>query len=162
MAILKAKLRKSYSDDKALGTVMYYISHPKDNSHITLGYYGVTDICNAVKQIQSVEAVYGKTEGRHLRHFILSFSYMETVDFELIYEITREVAAFYANRYQIVYAVHHKVENPHAHIVMSTVDYNTGVKFTDEYGELKAFKQYVAEVLCKYGFSLEEFEIEAE
>ena len=62
-----------------------------------------------------VKQHFQKMDGREMRHFIVSFD--EDITPYDAYIMGRQIAAYYAHRYQIVFGVHDDTENLHIHFV---------------------------------------------
>lgn len=95
----------------------------------------------------------GKNTGRPLKHIILSYSTKGSpqLSFEEYLQITKEIANFYANDYQMVMAVHNNIPHrPHAHIVMDCLNISTELKYSEGISELNQFKDFIDDILEKY------------
>ena len=73
MPVLKIRT-KAYSDDYALENVVNYVLRPG----CSYGGYAV-DPNYAVEQMLMVKDIWGKDQGRRVRHFILSFGRNERI-----------------------------------------------------------------------------------
>lgn len=95
----------------------------------------------------------GKNTGRPLKHIILSYSTKGSPQllFEEYLQVTKEIANFYANDYQMVMAVHNNIPHrPHAHIVMDCLNLTTELKYSEGISELNQFKDFIDDILEKY------------
>lgn len=95
----------------------------------------------------------GKNTGRPLKHIILSYSTKGSpqLSFEEYLQVTKEIANFYANDYQMVMAVHNNIPHrPHAHIVMDCLNLTTELKYSEGISELNQFKDFIDDILEKY------------
>lgn len=71
---------KSYNDEEALHDVISYICR---GGYGYIGGYGV-DPRYAAEQMQLVKQLWGKEQGRQVRHFIVSFDRAEFISYEKI------------------------------------------------------------------------------
>ena len=95
----------------------------------------------------------GKNTGRPLKHIVLSYSTKDSpkLSFEEYLQVTKEIANFYANDYQMVIAVHNNIPHrPHAHIVMDCLNISTELKYSEGISELNQFKDFIDDILEKY------------
>lgn len=73
------------------------------------------------------------------------------LSFEEYLQVTKEIANFYANDYQMVMAVHNNIPHrPHAHIVMDCLNISTELKYSEGISELNQFKDFIDDILEKY------------
>ena len=94
----------------------------------------------------------GKNTGRPLKHIVLSYSTKDSpkLSFEEYLQVTKEIANFYANDYQMVMAVHNNIPHrPHAHIVMDCLNLTTELKYSEGISELNQFKDFIDDILKK-------------
>lgn len=149
MAIFKGLTDKSYGDAEAVASLIDYCE--KDG---LTGCIGVTSYQRAAYEMQLLKEQYEKTEGRQVRHYILAFDKVENIMSSAALRIGWKVAEYFAQEYQVVYSVHTDTENIHIHFIINTVNTITGAKFTDEYGEINQFKEYMRPIL-KYVYGVE-------
>lgn len=150
MAILESVIEKSYSDENATATLVRYCAKSS-----LVGYIGITSYKTAADEMQLVKTVYGKTTGRQARHYILSFARSEPIVPSQALDIASQAAAYFADRYQVVYGIHTDTDLIHIHFIVNTVNYVTGKKFTDEYTEENQFRKHLKQILWdNYGFEL--------
>lgn len=95
------------------------------------------------EQFQIVRQIFNKETGRLIRHFIVSFSEYEPVDTVLAANLGLEIAKYYADQYQIIFAVHEDTDNIHIHFILNTVSFIDGGKFNEGPAELRAFVDYL-------------------
>ena len=115
------------------------------------------DIYNAYDQFLSVKKYFGKTSGNPAFHFIVVYSARSTWgdNYERAESMSRSIASYFSDKYQIVYAVHRKPCSKkygccssvyHAHFVMNSVSYIDGTMFSGNRSELYAFLDYIKQV----------------
>ena len=109
-----------YFDDFALNDVINYIVTPyKTPSHL-IGTFGVR-LEYAAQQMELVARAYNKYRNLRLRHWIISFGARDLISPIQAYYIAVEAAKFYADRYQLVFAVHEDTDQVHVHFVPESV-----------------------------------------
>lgn len=111
------------------------------------GGYNV-DVWRAADQMLSVKEYYQKTDKRLMRHMIVSFE--DDISPYNAYILGWQIAAYFADRFQIVFGVHEDSDNIHIHLVFNTVSFVDGLKYSGERSDLVAFKHYVNYVYDSY------------
>jgi len=108
-----------------------------------------------LEQMHYVKKYFDKTGGNPLFHFILSYTIRTAYDVERAKSVTRMIADYFANRYQIIWCVHEKhmakkygsvSSMYHAHFVMNSVSYVDGRMFGGSRSEIYTFLDYVKRV----------------
>ena len=88
-------------------------------------------------------------------HMAQSFAPTDNVTPELVKEIAERFLQHPSFRgYQVVYAVHINKDHLHAHFVINTVNYETGLKWQQTKDDLAALKAYSDELCKEYGLSV--------
>lgn len=113
-------------------------------------YYGGYNVVlsRADEEIILVKQYFQKTDKRLMRHFTVSFD-DETSAYDA-WILGWRIAAYYADRYQIVFGVHEDTDNVHIHFVMNTVSFVDGLKYSGGYGALYRFTSYVNRIHKEY------------
>jgi len=137
MAVLK-EVEKSYESKAALKAVLNYIM---EKSMVVEG--GAVNPKYSAECMLILKDVYHKTEGRQIRHFVLSFSSADDMDFECVCQINRLITALFMETYQVVSAVHTDTNLFHIHFVINTVSYLDGRMYAGGYSMLNLVKQYL-------------------
>lgn len=141
-------VKDSFKNQSSISNLVNYAIKDKDKNLIRFyGGYNV-DVLRAAGQMERVKEYYQKTHNRLMRHIIVSFD--EDITPYDAYLLGWQIAAYYADRYQIVFGVHEDTENLHIHLVFNTVSFVDGLKYTGEYSDLAAFKTYVNQVYNSY------------
>lgn len=149
MGILKI-ITKPDADGMYLENVVNYIVH---GHSIITGGFNICPEC-ALEQMQIVKNYYGKTEENGLVHFIVSFN-RNVWNICYAEELARKIAKYYADRYQILYAVHTKIRTNrkgevanmlHVHMMMNSVSFLDGKKYADDEKERRKFAKHIAEM----------------
>ena len=154
MAILKVKnCTGKYQDSAALHNVIKYIMDEKKTRGVYVGSCAVADCGNADTEMSILSRLANKDDGVRLRHFIISFDpeILPPSDPEAAFAISREIADYYGDEYQIVYAMHVNKGYLHTHFVMNQVSYITGKKYSGSRTGFYDFLSHCQQVFVKYG-----------
>lgn len=165
MAILKVKTQvredmrcqvgnKKYHDEQAIEDVMKYILREDKVQDGCMGGFAVNPTM-AEDQFEMIAEVYGKNFGVRLRHMILSFSPSDEIDLHDAKNIAYQVASYYGNNYQIVWACHIDARCLNIHMVMNTVSYQNGMKYDGSKADYYGFERHINTVLQPYGTFVE-------
>ena len=119
-----------------------------------------------LEQMHYVKKYFDKTSGNPLFHFIVVYGTRTAYDVERAKSVTRSIADYFADKYQIIWCVHEKRMSKkyggissmyHAHFIMNSVSYVDGKMFCGDYAEIYAFLDYIKRVtgdiswMVKYG-----------
>lgn len=145
---------QKYHDENATEDVLKYIMREDKVENGYVGGFAVNPT-SAADQFEMIAQVYGKNYGVRLRHMILSFSPEEKIDAYDAKNIAYQVASYYGNDYQIVWACHTDARCLNVHMVMNTVSYQTGKKYDGSKADYYDLKNHINEVLRPYGTYVE-------
>lgn len=127
-----------YSDDEVLYKLADYCVTDKETDGL-FTYFGGHYLnsllpVDVAGEMQQVQEVFSKTEGRKLFHFVLGFAPHEGVTPRLAYDIVWNATRCYPD-HQVYFGVHEDngPERLHAHIIVNTVSFITGEKFAHDY-----------------------------
>lgn len=112
----------------------------------------------AALEIQAVQHVWRKQNGRQMRHYILSFADSEAIGTYEALEIAYQVAAYYASDYQIVFGIHipqNLGEHLHIHFGMNAVSFRNGKKYSGGQADYHRFRKHIDMILRKYDCRLD-------
>lgn len=122
-------IQNEYFDSESLLHVLNYVLDSD-----TVGGYALSTN-HAYRQMMMVKNAYHKTEGAQLIHFIISFStndaYRMTIDEMLNVGYW---AAQQLGNFQVAYALHTDTCHFHLHLVVNTVSYEDGRRYSDGMG----------------------------
>lgn len=137
-----------YKNQESISNLVDYAI--KDKQKRLLRFYGGynVDVLRAAEQMERVKEYYQKTYNRMMRHIIVSFD--EDITPYDAYVLGWQIAAYYADRYQIVFGVHEDTDNLHIHLVFNTVSFVDGLKYSGDYSDLVSFRSYVDQVVDSY------------
>ena len=129
--------------------INYVLNPEKTKSHL-VGAYGVL-IEYAVQQMEFVSKAYNNYDKVRLRYYIIRFETTDGLSPCKTYEIAHRAAAFFANRYQIVFGIHEDADHLHVHFVMNQVSYLDGRKYSGSKKEHYDFINYMKDVCYSFG-----------
>ena len=109
----------------------------------------------ALEEFRFVKSRFGKEEGRQYYHIVQSFSPDDPLSPETAHEIGMKFAEYF-NGYQAVVATHINTGHIHNHIILNSVNYETGYKFHQSRDEMLEAKKYSNELCREYGLSVTE------
>ena len=101
-----------YFDDFALTDVINYVVNRYKTPSRLIGTFGVR-LEYAAQQMELVSRAYNNYQKLRLRHWIISFGDRDLINPIEAYYIAVEAAKFYADRYQLVFAVHEDTDQVH-------------------------------------------------
>ena len=122
-----------------------YIGHTDYDKRYSLN----TDIDNAYEQFLLVEKYFGKTSGNPVFHFVIVYDAKST------WGDNYERAAYFSDRYQLVYCIHRKpcrkkyngcASVYHAHFIMNSVSYADSKMFSGNRTEIYALLECIKRV----------------
>lgn len=155
MAVLEIiNKRGKYHDENPYEDVVPYCINPFSTKSGYVAGYGV-DVSDAVDQMYAVTSAYRKTKGTKVRHMVLSFAPDEIDSAETVFEISKAVAEYYADDYQIIAAVHEDTDSPHCHFAMNTTSYQDGKKYRGEKDDYYRFRAHINNLLKCFDTHLE-------
>lgn len=142
---------KFTNSSKGLGAILSYITQEsKTTTRLISGQNCVPE--NALLEMTTIKNLYGKNSGRQYIHIVQSFAPTDNVSNELAHEIGRQLAAHYSG-FQAVIATHVDRGHCHNHIVLNSVNMETGLKFQQSQNDLWAIKDLSNELCEQYGLS---------
>lgn len=139
-----------YKNCSCISNLVNYILHKRNPNGGTVTFYGgyIVDVHRAAEQMMRLKSYFHKTDGREMQHFIVSFD--DDIQPYDAWIIGMRIAAYYANSYQIVFAVHEDTENIHIHFVFNTVSVIDGKKYCEFWSDQWRLKSYIKQVYDEY------------
>lgn len=124
------------------------------------------DIDNAYEQFLLVKRYFYKTSGNPIFHFIVVYDVRSTWgnNYEQAASMSRNIAAYFSDKYQIVYGIHRKsclkkcgglASIYHAHFVMNSVSYVNGKMFAGNRSELYVFLDHIKHITKDFSWHVE-------
>lgn len=101
----------------------------------------------AYEEMTATRNIYRKPGGRQYIHLVQSFAPDDPLTHQKAHEIGRQLAARFQG-FQCVVATHKDRQHIHNHVVICSVNYETGLKFQQSRKEMQAMKDY-SDTLCK-------------
>lgn len=149
MAICKFLASKS----PVKGALEYICKKEKTERRLVSGIHCFPE--NAEFEFQAVKNQFRKIDGRQYYHIIQSFSPDDDIDFDTAHTLGVELAQQFRG-FQCVVATHKDRTHVHSHIVMNSVNYQTGKMFHQTKQELEQVKQFVNEQCRRHGLTMTE------
>lgn len=133
MAFVKIVDKPEYSDPSTLEYIIPYILRSDKAIQGLIGGFNLLPLGveSVIEQMRTVKKTWHKTEGKQIRHFVVSFAYSEYISEIEAWRLAYHIAAYYADRYQIVYAVHEDALYIHIHFVFNTVSFKDGLMYAE-------------------------------
>lgn len=124
-----------------LGKIINYVSREEKTKGLITGI-NCSNADTALEEMQSTKELYGKNDGRQYKHYVLSYHPDEDVTPEQAHEIALELAEKYSKwkGYEILIATHTDKDNIHTHIIINSVNMETGKKYHENPAELQQLK----------------------
>lgn len=128
----------------------YVMNQEKTDENLISGINCSPD--TALQEFTFIKNKFGKTDGRQYYHIVQSFSPDDDLDAETAHEIGMRFAEFFPG-YQIVVATHCDKGHLHNHLVMNSVNMETGKKFHQSAAEMQQVTEYSNKLCREYGLS---------
>ena len=149
MAIIKF-INNKFSLKKTLN---YICKEEKTDNKLISGKDCIPEI--AYEEMMTVKKMYNKLTGREKIHFVQSFSPNDKLTYEQAHEIGIRMAEYFKG-FQVVVATHKDREHIHNHIVLNTVNFETGLKFHQSKQDLQKIKELSNQICKEYGLTVTE------
>lgn len=109
----------------------------------------------AVPEFEAVKKQFRKTEGRGYYHIVQAFAPDDPLDFTTAHELGVKLAEHFEG-YQCIVVTHMNTAHIHNHIIMNSVNFETGMKFHQSAREMQQVKDYCSQLCREYGLSVTE------
>lgn len=109
----------------------------------------------AVPEFEAVKKQFRKTEGRGYYHIVQAFAPDDPLDFTTAHELGVKLAEHFVG-YQCIVVTHMNTAHIHNHIIMNSVNFETGMKFHQSAREMQQVKDYCSQLCQEYGLSVTE------
>ena len=146
MAIVKFLTAK-----RAVGGALAYIMNPDKTDDALVSGINCTPE-SAECEFDFVKRKYNKMDGRAYYHIIQSFSPDDMISPKVAHEIGRRFAEYFKG-YQIVVSTHCDKDHIHNHLIMNSVNYETGKKFHQSRDDMIRAKEFSNRLCMEYGLS---------
>ena len=139
---------------RGLGGILDYVTNREKTTDSLIT--GVNCVAQTARdEFEAVKKQFHKTDGRGYYHIVQSFSLDDPLDFETAHEIGLKFAEYFQG-YQCVVATHMNTDHTHNHIIMNSVNYETGRKFHQSAREMQQAKEFSNQLCLQYGLSITE------
>ena len=109
---------------------------------------------SAFTEMINTKMQYGKTDGRMFYHLIQSFHPDENITPEKAHQIALQWATEQFKGYEVVVSTHVDREHIHSHLVINSVNSETGYKYHADKNELQRLRDESDKLCLKYGLSV--------
>ena len=109
----------------------------------------------ALEEFKFVKTRFGKEDGRQYYHIIQSFSPDDNISPEEAHELGMKFAGHFEG-FQAVVATHVNKAHLHNHIILNSVNMETGRKYHQSRDEMLAAKRFANDLCREYGLSVTE------
>lgn len=106
----------------------------------------------ALQEFNFVKKQFKKEDGRTYVHIVQAFSPDDDITPELAHEIGLRFAEYFGG-YQALVATHRNTDHIHNHIILNSVNMETGKKFHQSAAEMRQVKEYSNRLCREYGLS---------
>lgn len=134
-------------------TLNYICKEEKTDKKLISGKDCIPEM--AYEEMMTVKKMYKKLTGREKIHFVQSFSPNDKLTYEQAHEIGVKMAEYFKG-FQVVVATHIDREHIHNHIVLNTVNFETGLKFHQSKQNLQKIKELSNKICKEYGLTVTE------
>ena len=144
---------------KSITTVINYAAKDSKKEKDESLFYGINcaDTPAIVAyQMQKTKELYGKTDGRQYKHYVLSFA-PDEINVGDAKEYAKELATkCFGDRYEVAVGIHtnSKGRKIHAHLVVNSVSFVNGKKLHFSKSDLENFKAINDKIAQKYGLKI--------
>lgn len=108
---------------------------------------------SALLEMQTIKDMHGKSHGRQYIHLVQAFPKDEIITPDTAHEIAIKLASKF-NGFQCLIATHIDREHIHSHIIINSVNMETGLKFQQSKDDMQAVKDFSDGILREYGLSV--------
>lgn len=102
---------------------------------------------SAYDEMITVKQMFGKHSGRQYIHLVQSFDIKDQVSYLKAHEIGRELAELFGG-FQVLIATHKDRRHVHNHLLINSVNYETGLKYQQSKEDMQNIKS-MSDYLCR-------------
>ena len=147
-------ITKILAKNNRLDVLIRYVTNQDKTEEQVLTAYLNCDPGHAYQQMMDTKRAVGKTDGRQAYHIIQSFAPGEITP-ELAFELAQEFAHEHLAGYQVVIGTHVDRHHIHSHIVLNSVNMDTGAKYVSTRQNYYAQIRAISDRLCReHGLSV--------
>ena len=139
---------------RSLSGIMDYVTNREKTVERLIS--GVNCVAQTAQdEFEAVKKQFHKTDGRSYYHIVQAFAPDDPLDFDTAHEIGLKFAEYFKG-YQCVVVTHMNTAHIHNHIIMNSVNFETGQKFHQSAREMQQAKEYSNQLCREYGLSFTE------
>ena len=147
-------ITKILAKNNRLDVLIRYVTNQDKTEEQVLTAYLNCDPSHAYQQMMDTKRAVGKTDGRQAYHIIQSFAPGEITP-ELAFKLAQEFAKEHLAGYQVVIGTHVDRRHIHSHIVLNSVNMDTGAKYVSTRQNYYAQIRAISDRLCReHGLSV--------
>ena len=147
-------ITKILSKNSRLDVLIRYVTNQDKTEEQVLTAYLNCDPGHSYQQMMDTKRAVGKTAGRQAYHIIQSFAPGEITP-ELAFELAQKFAKEHLAGYQVVIGTHVDRRHIHSHIVLNSVNMDTGAKYVSTRQNYYAQIRAISDRLCReHGLSV--------
>ena len=128
----------------------YVMNRGKTDENLISGINCSPD--TVLQEFTFVKKQFKKEDGRTYVHIVQAFSPDDDLTPELAHEIGLRFAEYFGG-YQALVATHRNTDHIHNHIILNSVNMETGKKFHQSAAEMRQVKEYSNKLCREYGLS---------
>ena len=128
----------------------YVMNREKTDENLISGINCSPD--TVLQEFTFVKKQFKKEDGRTYVHIVQAFSPDDDITPELAHEIGLRFAEYFGG-YQALIATHRNTDHIHNHIILNSVNMETGKKFHQSAAEMRQVKEYSNRLCREYGLS---------
>lgn len=136
--------KNKFFDEEAYSSIAEYILNPEKAAYV--GGCNITSAQTAAHEMEQTAIVFGKTQGKKVRHSILSFGEKEHVSPEQANQYAQQIIQHYAPEYQMIYAVHTNTDDTHIHFAMNQISYLDGHRYQGKKKDYYDFMRHISHI----------------
>lgn len=128
----------------------YVMNREKTDENLISGINCSPD--TVLQEFTFVKKQFKKEDGRTYVHIVQAFSPDDDLTPEVAHEIGLRFAEYFGG-YQALVATHRNTDHIHNHIILNSVNMETGKKFHQSAAEMRQVKEYSNKLCREYGLS---------
>ncbi len=148
-------VNEPYKSIESVPHLIDYVTRDKDRR--LLSFIGVLNgnLYHLSEEMLKIKQYFRKETGKQIRHFIVSFEGNTIFNAYDAYILGFQIAAYYADRYQIVFGVHEDTDNLHIHFAFNSVSFVDGIKYSGGVADMYRLKAYISGLIKGLEIDLE-------
>jgi len=151
MAIVNCVNTKATSKAALKKIINYVLQEEKTDELLVSGKDLMPE--SAYAEMVLTKKEFNKTGGRQYLHMIQSFSPDEPIDHQTAHEIALKLAEHYEG-FQVLIATHKDREHIHSHLIINSVNFETGLKIQQSFKQLNEVMDKSDAICREYGLSV--------